>query len=51
MQLSDLYKRSIDEYCESIYNLENIFSKIINNLEQLQDNFFQLDALSKKTYT
>jgi len=29
--------------------LENIFSKIIANLEQLQDNFFQIDALSKKT--
>ena len=49
MQLSDVYKRSVDEYCDSIYVLQNTFVKIIANLEQLQDNFFQLDALSKKT--
>lgn len=49
MQLSDLYKSSIDEYCSSIYSLENVFSKLIANIEQLQDNFFQIDALSKKT--
>lgn len=49
LQLSDIYKRAVEEYCDSISMAENIFVKITANCDKLQDHFLGLEILAMKT--